>query len=152
MALLQRANVLGLVFPAANGWVSFVYSGGVYVGETANRDRLLDANRGLLVSYEYFEEGCEVQVFQDAHFVAEASFERKKVKFDKDDFVALGLLSPAAASEVETWLKKAHEGVQRGPEQYVVARCLGLPRYAWFSFAYEYRDEDDDESAAPGRI
>ncbi len=135
VALLKRAKVPGFVFPARNGWVSFVYPPG-----EENRFDLTDSNEKLLVLYEYAaDHGCWVTVYQAKKPITrlKASFDRPNAQFDRRAFESLELLPPAGAAAVDAWVKRAHLHHERMRAPHLVAERLHLPRYAWFSFLAE---------------
>lgn len=151
--LLKRARVAGYVFPAHRGWVSFVHAqGAARVGDPDNRARLEEANRGVLLFYDYAaDHGCWVQINEGNKPVGrfKASFEKPSARFDRGAFERLGLVSSAGANEIEQWMKRAHIFHERSSTNaYVIAERLGLPRYKWFS----YRSELDAENVDPERI
>jgi hypothetical protein len=135
IALLRAAGVAGSVFPAENGWVSFVFERGSGIGTKELAERVFTANKGLLVDYSYAaDHGCWVAVYLGAERVARltVSFETPSRSFDREAFLRLGLLAPAGADAIERWM----HGDQRTGD-YVVAKQLGLPRYRWFARRYE---------------
>jgi hypothetical protein len=135
VALLKRAKVPGFVFPARNGWVSFVYPPG-----DESRFDLAQANEKLLILYEYAaDQGCWVTVYDAKKPITRlrVAFDRPNSAFDRRAFESFELVSPAGASAVEAWSKRAHLLHERVSAPYLVAERLHLPRYAWFSFAAE---------------
>jgi hypothetical protein len=131
--LLRRAGVPGYVYPPARGWVPVVFPHGM----GGSDERVVAANRGLSVHYDYAEDhGVEVDLYQGPKRVARlsVSFESARSTFDRAAFVALGVMSESSAREVESWL-----GGDRDPGVLIVAAALGLPRHHWFSFEYASR-------------
>ncbi len=146
VALLRRAKLPGFVFPARNGWVSFVYPPG-----DENRFDLEQANERLLLLYEYASEhGCWVTVYQGKKPVTrlKAAFDRPNAVFDRKTFESLELASPVGAAAIEAWVKRAHVPHERSREPHLVAERLHLPRHAWFS----YLSEQTKTPADPQRI
>jgi hypothetical protein len=82
------------VFDAAAGWVPFVFPVGTQQGLVDNLERVVMANRGLLVRYEYAaDHGCAVTVYDRATRVAclDVGFESTKPgRFDRDAFIERG--------------------------------------------------------------
>jgi hypothetical protein len=135
VALLKRAKVPGFVFPARNGWVSFVYPPG-----DENRFDIAQANEKLLVLYEYAaEHGCWVTVYQAKKPITrlKAAFDRPNAVFDRRAFESLELLSPLSAAAIDAWIKRAHVHHERLRSPHLVAERLHLPRFAWFSHLSE---------------
>jgi hypothetical protein len=131
--LLRRAGVPGYVYPPENGWVPVVFPHGM----GGSDERVVAANRGLSVHYDYAEDhGVQVDLYQGAKRVARlfASFESARSTFDHAAFVAFGVMSESSAREIDHWL-----GHERDPGLLVVAAALGLPRHHWFSFDYASR-------------
>jgi hypothetical protein len=152
VALLRAARVAGHVFPAQNGWVSFVCERGTRIGSDELAARVFAANTGLLVDYSYAEDhGCWVAVYVGSERVArlKVSFETSSRSFDRDAFIRLGLFAPPAADAIEQWMWG--EGRAR---EYVVAEQLRLPRYQWLAWRYavEAPSEDRIEVDAEGRV
>lgn len=159
--LLRRAGVPGYVYPPERGWVPVVFPHGM----GGSDERVVAANRGLSVHYDYAEDhGVQVDLYQGPKRVARlfASFESARSTFDHAAFVAFGVMSESSAREIEHWL-----GDERDPGLLVAAAALGLPRHHWFSFDYASRapaserievakdgtiaeDEDEDEDADEG--
>jgi hypothetical protein len=135
VALLKRAKVPGFVFPARSGWVSFVYPPG-----DESRFDLAQANERLLVLYEYAaDQGCWVTVYDARKPITRlrVAFDRPNSAFDRRAFESFELVSPAGATAIEAWSKRAHLLHERVSAPYLVAERLHLPRYAWFSFVSE---------------
>lgn len=154
VALLKRAKVPGFVFPARNGWVSFVYPPG---DET--RFDLAQANEKLLVLYEYAaEHGCWVTVYQAKKPMTrlKAAFDRPHASFDRRAFESLELLTAIGSAAIEAWAKRAHLLHERVRAPHLVAERLHLPRYAWFSHLAEQENAHPDpqriEVADNGRV
>jgi hypothetical protein len=82
------------------GWVPFVFPLGSQLGLEDLVERVVAANRGLLVRYAYAgDHGCSALVYRGPTRVAElvVSFESKKPgRFDRAKFVELGLLNRRA--------------------------------------------------------
>ena len=145
--LLRRAKVAGYVFPASNGWVSFVYSQGTRIGDSENRFRLEEANKGTLLFYDYAgDHGCWVTLHEGKKPVGriKASFERPNAAFDRAPFERLGLLSTAGASAIDAWVKRAHVWHERSRVPHLVAERLGLPRYRWLSYSGQLTIDEPD--------
>lgn len=135
VALLKRAKVPGFVFPARNGWVSFVYPPG-----DENQFDLVQANEKLLLLYEYAgDHGCSVTLYQAKKPVTRlrAAFDRPNASFDRRPFESLELLTPVASSAIDAWLKKAHLHHERVRTPHLVAERLHLPFFAWLSYLGE---------------
>lgn len=135
VALLRRAKIPGFVFPARNGWVSFVYPPG-----DENRFDLEQANERLLLLYEYASEhGCWVTVYEGKKPVTrlKAAFDRPNAVFDRKTFESLELASPVGAAAIEAWVRRAHVPHERSRAPHLVGERLHLPRYAWFSYLSE---------------
>lgn len=135
VALLERAKLPGYVFPERNGWVTFVYPPG-----DENRFDLTQANERLLLFYDYAaEHGCSVTLYQGKKPLTRlrVSFDRPNTAFDRKVFESLELLTPASASALEAWMKRAHVPHERSRAPYFVAERLRLPRYAWLSHLAE---------------
>jgi hypothetical protein len=152
VALLRAAGVAGSVFPAENGWVSFVFERGSRIGTNDLAERVFAANKGLLVDYAYAaDHGCWVSVYRGPERVARliVSFETPSHSFDRQAFRELGLLTPAGVDAIERWMR----GEQR-PHEYVVAEQLQLPRYKWFARRYEVEQPSEDAIGvdADGRV
>jgi hypothetical protein len=142
IAMLRAAKVAGSVFPAQNGWVSFVFERGLRVGSNELAERVFAANKGLLVDYAYAEDhGCWVSVYRGPERVARlvCSFETPRRSFDRAAFLELGLLTPASADAIERWMRQGHRS-----RDYVVAKQLELPRYRWFARRYEVDEPSED--------
>ncbi len=142
VALLRRAKVPGFVFPARNGWVSFVYPPG---DET--RFDLAQANEKVLVLYEYAaDHGCWVTVYEGKKPITRlrAAFDRPNAAFDRRAFESRELLSPAGGAAIEAWLARAHLAHERVRAPHLVAERLHLPRYRWFSFLAEQSSAQPD--------
>jgi hypothetical protein len=157
--LLRRAKVAGYVFPPRNGWVSVVHSRGAKPGDDEGRFRLEEANKGLLLFYDYAaEHGCWVTVHNGKKPVAriKATFDQPRPLFDRAAFERLGLMSSLGGAAVEQWVKRAHVWHERSRTPYMVAERLGLPRHQWFSYASEMTTERKDperiEVHADGRV
>lgn len=128
-ALLGSARVAGFAFPPDAGWVSFVYDADEPPGR-ARFDRILAANSGLLVHWDFDEEhGCNVTLYEGRKSVGriKVSFISKRSTFDRDAFVTRGLLSEKGASEIATWLENV-------VPSYLVAEQLGLPVFGFLDF------------------
>lgn len=127
--LLGAAKVAGYVFPASKGWVSFVYDG----DEPPARerfDRIIAANRGLLVHWDYAEDhGCNVTLYEGAKRAGRlrVSFESRRAVFDRPAFVDKGVLTPPAAERIERWVAHAVPA-------YTAGEALGLQHFRWLSF------------------
>lgn len=127
--LLGAAKVAGYVFPASKSWVSFVYDG----DEPPARerfDRLIAANRGLLVHWDYAEEhGCNVTLYEGAKRAGrlKVSFESRRTVFDRAAFVDKRALTPASAERIERWIAHAVPA-------YTAGEALGLEHYRLLSF------------------
>jgi hypothetical protein len=152
IALLRAARVAGSVFPAENGWVSFVFERGTRIGTKELAERVFAANKGLLVDYAYAaDHGCWVSVYRGPERVARlsVSFETPTCSFDREAFLELRLLTLAGADAIERWMR--HD---QGPRDYVVAKQLGLPRYRWFARRYEVEEPSEGavEVDADGRV
>jgi hypothetical protein len=149
VALLRAAQVPGYVFPANDRWVPFVYSAGAHVGSKENFERIVGANRGLLLTYDYAaDHGCWVGVYRGPARIAriEALFEVQRTAFEPAEFVRLGLLSVTDAEAIGLWIASAHRWEARPDENaHIVAEKLGLSRYAWFAHAYECDADSPDE-------
>lgn len=160
VALLRAAKVAGYVYPALNGWVPVVYAKGRAMGRDDGIGPILAANRGELVHYAYAEDhGCWVDVYERDVRVArlKASFEAQNARFDRAEMLARALLSAKDADRIEAWVGGAHRWAERQEhDEHVVAKALGLPRYAWFSREYEITNDTPDagriEVDAEGRI
>jgi len=142
VALLKRAKVPGFVFPSRNGWVSFVYPPG-----DESRFDIAQANEKLLVLYEYTaDHGCSVIVYQGKKPITrlKAAFDRPNAVFDRRQWEALELLSPAGSAAIEAWIKRAHIHHERVRAPYLVAERLHLPRHSWFSHLSERTRPDPD--------
>lgn len=142
VALLKRAKVPGFVFPAGDGWVSFVYP-----PSDENRFDIAQANERVLVLYEYAaDHGCWVTVYdaKKPRTRLRAAFDRPNALFDRAVFEALELLSPVGVAAVEGWTKRAHLLHERMRAPYLVAERLRLPRYRWFSFLAEQTSAQPD--------
>jgi hypothetical protein len=142
VALLKRAKVPGFVFPARNGWVSFVYPPG-----DENRFDVEQANEKLLLLYEYAaDHGCWVTVYEGKKPLTrlKAAFDRPNALFDRRVFESLELLSPAGSVAVDAWIKRAHVPHERSRAPHLVAERLHLPRYAWFSHLAEVSNAQPD--------
>jgi hypothetical protein len=142
VALLRRAKLPGYVFPARNGWVTFVYPPG-----DENRFDLEQANERLLLLYEYAADlGCWVTVYEGKKPVTRlrAQFDRPNPAFDRAIFEKLELLTPISANAVAQWTKTAHNAFERRKAPYFIAERLQLPRYQWLSFLSEQTKELPD--------
>jgi hypothetical protein len=154
VALLKRAKVPGYVFPARNGWVSFVYPTG---DET--RFDLAQANEKTLLLYEYAaDHGCWVTVYEGKKPITrlKAPFDRPGAAFDRNAFESRELVSPAGGAAIEAWIKRAHLLHERLRAPHLVAERLHLPRYAWFSFLGEQTKDQPEpqriEVSAKGTV
>jgi len=154
VALLKRAKVPGYVFPARNGWVSFVHPPG-----DENRLDLTQANEKLLLFYDYSaDHGVWVTVYDGKKPVTriKAPFDRPNAAFDRRVFESLELLSPAGSAAIEQWIRRAHLFHERVRAPHLVAERLHLPRYAWFSHLSERTNGTPDpqriEVLADGKV
>lgn len=134
--LLRRARVPGFVFPPGNGFVTFVCP-----RDEATREAVTTANLGLLFEYAYAaDHGCSVSVYERDVKVASlrARFEEQRARFDRDAFIDIGLVDVRAANAIAEWVRG--EGADDARE-HLVAKKLGLPRFAWLSYRYARADE-----------
>jgi hypothetical protein len=148
--LLRAARVAGYAFPSENGWVPVAYSRGAHAGETRNLQSILAANPGELLHYSYAEDhGCWVDLYERDVCVGrlKASFEQQNARFDRGEFVSRRLLTNESADATEAWVASAHRyDARKERDEYIVARALGLPRFAWFSYEYELTTDAPDEA------
>jgi hypothetical protein len=148
--LLRAAGVAGYAFPSENGWVPFAYSRGAHVGDTRNLQSILAANPGELLHYSYAEDhGCWVDLYERDVRVGrlKASFEQQNARFDRGEFLSRRLLTDEGADATEAWVASAHHyDARKKRDEYIVARALGLPRFAWFSYEYELTTDAPDEA------
>ena len=136
--LLQRAGLSGFVFPALDGWVSFVAEGEPF---RPNHD-LLKANEGLLLRWMYAEDhGWAFDIFKGQKRVVgyECSWE--------DDIqvsgavthqllqAALGAELPALAGEsgAKILYPASLEELFQTKPAYAFAVAVGLTNYRWLA-------------------
>ncbi len=102
VALLRAARVPGSVFPAENGWVSFVFERGMRIGTNDLADRVFAANKGLLVDNAYAaDHGCWVSVYRGPERVArlKVSFETPSRSFDRESPSRSGRAAPPEVTQ-----------------------------------------------------
>jgi hypothetical protein len=132
------------VFPPKFGWASFV----VPEDSTA---AVIRANAGLLLEYRFASDHeCVVEIYDRTRRIGglRCGFEGgRRPRFDRAIFLARGLLAERGAEEIAAYLKAgSHRDDAILQDQYVIAQNLRLPRYRWFSYAYEQdRDASDSE-------
>lgn len=147
VALLRQAAVAGYVFPAERGWVPFVYRE-PRIDRFDARDRVVHANEGCLLHYEYAaDHGCTVDLYDGAKRVArlDLSFEStKQPRFDREAFVARSVMTAKRADAVEAWLGGRRRATRRH-DDHVVASALGLRRFRWFAYRYEFDAHEPDD-------
>ncbi len=144
-ALLARAGLAGFVFPARDGWVSFVAEGEAFRPHA----ELLDANDGLLLRWAFSEDqGWAFKLFSDSELLLGYACEwDERIVFD-DDFDpvalerALGLALPGLRGEAgrRIFRPRGFEQLFEHKPAYAFAAALGLPHYRWLSYAYLERD------------
>jgi hypothetical protein len=148
--LLRAAGVAGFAFPSENGWVPVAYSRGAHIGDTRNLQSILAANPGALLHYSYAEDhGCWLDLYERDVRVGrlKASFEQQNARFDRGEFLSRRLMTTEGADATEAWVAGAHRYLAREKrDEYIVARALGLPRFAWFSYEYELGTDVPDEA------
>ncbi|NBD24080.1 hypothetical protein [Paenibacillus glycinis] len=158
--LLKRAGQGGLVFPAANDWVTMLPDHPIY---TPNAD-LIRHNAGVLLHYVFAEDhGWSFALYERDTLVS--SYE---CDWNEEDIVNRdGETNLPALLEVlnrklerEQAIKEAEiarllapadfEEVSELEPAYSFAELLGLSNYAWLSFHYAERDYADQADYIAG--
>jgi hypothetical protein len=141
--LLMEARVPGYVFDAAGGWVPFVFPVGSRFGLQDHLERVVAANSKVLLKYDYAEDhGCGAALYNGSTQIGRLSVDFESTKpghFDRETFIAHGLLTAAGADKIQRWVSD----VGRKGGSLVVAANLGLPRHEWFSYEDVHGQRDD---------
>src|SRR5688572_28200058 len=121
IALLQAAKVPGYVFPAENGWIPIVFSRGARI-DFENLELVIAANPGILLHYTFANDhGCAVALYERNRRLGRirAMFETADGRFDRDGFLAHGLLTTGDAAAIDAWIACAHDEATRGDEHFI---------------------------------
>jgi hypothetical protein len=145
--LLRRSGLPGFVFPALDGWVSFVAQGEPFKPNS----HLIKANEGLLLRWLYAEDhGWAFDVFQTKKRVIqyecswEEDIEVKGKVSHKELQASLGAELPGLAGEAGAKIlypASIEEFIDLRPA-YAFATAVGLTNYRWL--AYEYMSHDTE--------
>jgi len=144
--LLRRSKRKGYVYPAANGWVTFVVEG----SEFTPLDPIVEANRGTLLHYVYAEDHqWEFHIFQAQEEVCSYS-----CGWNDDDLLVddehlnldvLSSLTGRPAEQFEPFFYPADiEQVLGHSPAGRFAEMLGLTHFEWLSFDYVESDGPDN--------
>lgn len=153
--LLARAGLAGFVFPALDGWVSFVAEGEPF---TLN-EAIVSANEGVLLRWVYGEDhGWEFNVFTDRKVACEysCSWEEDLAVNGKVSHAqlerSLGLKLPALAGQagLQIFYPSSMEEVFAVKPAYAFAAGVGLTNYRWLSYHYLELDQSRGHPLPPG--
>jgi hypothetical protein len=153
--LLQRSGLVGFVFPALDGWVSFVAEGEPFKPNPA----LLDANEDVLLRWVFAEDhGWAFDIFKAKQKLVtyECSWEEEvevtaKVSH-KELQLALSLELPGLAGDMGARLlfpSSIDEVVELKPA-YAFAAAIGLTNYRWLAYEYMTRDTESGHPLPAG--
>ncbi|WP_395699469.1 hypothetical protein [Aquabacterium sp.] len=144
-SLLARAGLAGFVFPAQDGWVSFVAAGTPFQPNAT----LLAANEGLLLRWAYGEDhgwGFDLHGGTQRLLGYGCDWE-DEIRFDAGfDPVALeralGLALPGLRGTAgrRIFAPGGFEQLFEYKPAYAFAAALGLRHYRWLSYAYLSND------------
>lgn len=151
--LLRRSKRKGYVYPASNGWVTFVVEG----SEFTPQDRIVEANNGTLVHYVYAEDHqWEFTLFQGREPICSYScgWNDDDLLVD-DEHLNLEALSLLTGQPAEQWEPIFYptdiEQVLELPSAGQFAEKLGLKHYEWLSFDYVESDGPAEGVVVVGR-
>lgn len=154
--LLQRSGLRGFVFPACDGWTSFVAENGKFETDPM----IVNANHGLLLHYVAAEDhGWSFSLFSDSNVICKftcvwdgtsytdrSGFEPSAVHFPDLSIDARELEYIASMD-----LYKNVGNIGNYPP-HMFATLLRLPHYEWFSYDYVLSDFEDGDTERPGCI
>ena len=152
--LLKRAGRKGYVFPAADGWVTFVAEENTFEPDPA----VIAANQGLLLHYVSAEDhGWSFSLFENTGEKCRFNCQwENEVEIDPSRYSpeALGLLGLKFDAEELTRIVSLDtiEGVFADAPAPRFAELMRLPRHDWLSFDYVDRDLRDDNDSWPDAI
>ena len=144
-SLLSRAGLAGFVFPALDGWVSFVAEGESF----KPNKRLLNSSQGVLLRWVFGDDhGWEFNVFDRAKKICDynCSWDEELLVEGKVNLAqlkkSLGLNLPALEGEagLKIFYPQSVEQAFEVNPAYAFARAVGLTHFRWLSFEYLYSD------------
>jgi len=147
ITLLQRAGLAGYVFPALDGWVTFVAEGEPF----KLNERLVAANEGVLVRWVFADDhGWAFDVVKARKPILryECSWEEEIEVDGKISHAALqqalGMELPGLAGEagVTVLYPESIEQLLEVKPAYSFAKAIGLTNYRWLAYDYLSRDEE----------
>jgi len=155
IALLERAGLTGYVFPALDGWVSFVAEGEPF----KPNQELIAANEGVLLRWVYADDhGWAFDCFKARKRLLsyECSWDEdiqipSKIKHAEIER-ALGMELPALAGDAGAQIlypDSIEQLIELKPA-YAFAKAVGLPNYRWLAYDYLARDEERGHPIPPG--
>ncbi len=146
--LIKETNNKGYVFPAQNGWVTFVVEGSAFDID----ESVISQNPGILVHYIFAEDhGWELRVFRKDDLIFEYAcgwtdeIQIEKSVFNIDVLTELIMEQGNSAEGIESLFDVGEETFNmEQPPAYTVAEKLGLTYYEWLSADYLGRDDIDE--------
>ena len=153
--LLERADLAGFIFPALDGWVSFVASGEPFRPNT----NLIRANEGVLLRWVYGEDhGWEFGLYKAKKLVCNysCSWEEDIAVDGKVNHAQLeqelGYPLPALQGEagLGVFYPQSLERLFEVKPAYAFASAIGLSNYRWLSYEYLERDSTNGHSLPAG--
>jgi hypothetical protein len=147
IVLLERAGLAGYVFPALDGWVTFVAEGEPF----ELSQRLVAANEGVLLHWVFADDhGWSFDVIKTKKPIL-----RYRCSWEEDIDVegkvshaelqkALGMELPGLAGEVGVnmlYPQSLDQLLDLKPA-YSFAKAIGLTNYRWLSYDYLSRDQE----------
>jgi hypothetical protein len=147
ITLLERAGLAGYVFPALDGWVTFVAEGEPF----KLNERLVAANEGVLVRWVFADDhGWAFDVVKARKPILryECSWEEEIEVDGKISHAALqqalGMELPRLAGEAGATVlyPESIEQLLEVKPAYSFAKAIGLTNYRWLAYDYLSRDEE----------
>ena len=143
--LLEELGLAGYIYPAANGWTTFVVEGGSFVPD----NRVVGAARHLLLHFVSAEDhGWTFSLFESGQIVSAYQCEwNDAIVFDDSNYsrTVIQHRIPAHKSEfLDDFEKHFHstdiDEVLNAEPSKIFAQAIGLEHYEWLSFDYISRD------------
>lgn len=156
-SLLRQAGIKGFVFPATNGWVTFVAEDGRFEPD----QRIVAAARQSLLHYVNAEDhGWSFALYDGGQLVSAYRCDWDgNVSYDDTAYSRSAIekivpsVDPEALTEFEAELHPSDSGDVFGAEPArLFAEAVGLERYEWLSYHYVKEDIEHSEDEFEGLI